>query len=125
MPSKFFDIALKKRSKHSKIFVDKSLDIVVQIHEIMERKGKTQKDLANALGKKESEISKWLSGWHNLTIKTIAKIEAVLGEDIIIIPMKISMPQRPKDSKKHKDNFEPLPDKVKKIEKAIVDTVKA
>ncbi len=36
-----------------------------------------QRDLANAMGKTEAEISKWLCGFHNFTIKTISKIEAV------------------------------------------------
>jgi hypothetical protein len=35
--------------------------------------------------KRDSEISKWLGGGHNFTIATIAKIEAVLGEDIISV----------------------------------------
>jgi transcriptional regulator with XRE-family HTH domain len=35
------------------------------------------------MGKSESEISKWLTGLHNLELRTIYKIEAVLGEDII------------------------------------------
>ena len=39
------------------------------------------------LNKKESEISKWLSGTHNFEIKTIAKIESVLEENIIQVPM--------------------------------------
>ena len=42
-----------------------------------------QKDLAKALGKNESEISKWLSGSHNFTLKTIARIEDVLGDKLL------------------------------------------
>jgi len=33
--------------------------------------------------KKPSEINKWLKGNHNLTLKTLAKLEAELGEPII------------------------------------------
>ena len=65
------------------LFVKHSFEIVDCIHEILERQGKEQKDIALALGKSESEISKWMSGTHNFTIKTIAKIEAVLREPII------------------------------------------
>ena len=65
--------------------VDLFLDIVYRIDEILKRKGWTQADLAKAMGKKEPEISKWLSGGHNFTIATIAKIEAALGEDIISV----------------------------------------
>lgn len=63
--------------------IDLSFDIVNRIHKILSRQGKTQKDLAKALGKRESEISKWMRGTHNFTIDTIAKISAALDEDII------------------------------------------
>ncbi|BAV05762.1 Helix-turn-helix [Filimonas lacunae] len=58
-------------------------DIVVRINEILAKKGLTQADLAHKLNKQPSEINKWLKGNHNLTLKTIAKLEAELGEDII------------------------------------------
>ena len=44
-----------------------------------------QKDLALRLGKKESEISRWMRGTHNFTIDTLISIEDVLGEPIIEI----------------------------------------
>ena len=61
------------------------MDIPYRIIEILNRKGWNQSDLAKTMGKKEAEISKWLSGAHNFTIATIAKIETALGEDIITI----------------------------------------
>ena len=73
----------KKISKDVEEFVQQSFDIVDRIHEILSKQGKEQKDLAKALGKTESEISKWMSGTHNFTIKTITKIEHVLGERIL------------------------------------------
>lgn len=42
-----------------------------------------QKDLARLMRKNESEISKWLSGTHNFTLRTIASISEALGEDIL------------------------------------------
>jgi transcriptional regulator with XRE-family HTH domain len=65
-----------------KRFVDSSFEVVNKIHEILERQGKTQRDLANLMGKNESEISKWMQGTHNFTLKSIAKIESVLGEKL-------------------------------------------
>ena len=38
------------------------------------------------MDKKPSEISRWLNGGQNLTLKSIAKLEAVLGETLIEIP---------------------------------------
>ncbi|MBD5184781.1 MAG: helix-turn-helix transcriptional regulator [Bacteroidales bacterium] len=55
------------------------------IHAILEERGLKQKDLANMLGKKESEISKWMRGTHNFTIDTISSIENVLGQAILQI----------------------------------------
>ena len=64
-----------------------SIDIGAQIFEYMKNENLNQKQLAAKLGKKESEISKWLNGSHNFTIETIAKIEDVFDKDIIIVPM--------------------------------------
>ncbi|MBD1362549.1 helix-turn-helix transcriptional regulator [Mucilaginibacter sp. ZT4R22] len=66
-----------------RIFVRQYTDIVVRINEIMAEKGYTQKDLAAKMNKKPSEINKWLKGNHNLTLKTLAKLEAELGEQLI------------------------------------------
>jgi transcriptional regulator with XRE-family HTH domain len=66
-----------------RIFVRQYTDIVLRINKILQAKGYTQKDLAERMNKKPSEINKWLKGNHNLTLKTIAKLEAELGEPII------------------------------------------
>lgn len=63
--------------------VDLSFMIVDRIHSILVEKGLKQKDLANLLGKKESEISKWMRGTHNFTIETIISIENILGMPIL------------------------------------------
>ena len=85
--SKYFDYALSQVSDEAKRFVDNNLGIANQIHSILEKQGKTQKDLADLLGKKESQVSRWLSGMHNFTVKTISKIEGVLNEKIITTPL--------------------------------------
>ena len=46
----------------------------------------TQKDFAQKLHKRESEISKWLTGRHNFTMQTIAKIETALSFPMVICP---------------------------------------
>lgn len=69
-------------------FVNKNLDISQQVYAHLDKKGWTQKDLAEKLDKSEAEVSKWLNGMHNLTLRSIAKIEAVLGEDVILTPLK-------------------------------------
>ena len=69
-----------------KIYVDLCNNIVDRVHDILEKKGITQRQLADSLDKYESEVSRWLSGDHNFTLRTIAKIQAFLGEKIIQIP---------------------------------------
>ncbi len=71
----------------NKAFVRKNLEISNQIQAILDEKGWSQKDFAQKLGKHESEVSKWLSGLHNLTLESIAKMEAVLESDIITTPL--------------------------------------
>lgn len=65
--------------------VEKNLAIAAKIQELLKDRGLKPADLARLLDKKPSEISKWLTGTHTFTTKTITKIETVLGADIIHI----------------------------------------
>lgn len=38
------------------------------------------------MNKSESEVSKWLNGVQNFTLKTLTKLEAALNNDILTIP---------------------------------------
>lgn len=68
-----------------KLQMELSVAIANRIYDILETMGMSQKDLAILLGKTETEVSRWLSGTHNLTIATICKISAALKEDILVI----------------------------------------
>lgn len=83
-----FDRLLSKTPKRVENFVDTSFDIVDEIDLNLNKKGKSRSDLAKMLDKNESEISKIMSGLHNLTIKTISKISTALDEKIITTPSK-------------------------------------
>jgi transcriptional regulator with XRE-family HTH domain len=85
--SKVLERLMARILPENKIFVKKNLEISEQIYSLLKEKNWTQKELANRLGKSESEISKLLSGLHNLTLKSIAKLEAELGSDIIVTPL--------------------------------------
>jgi transcriptional regulator with XRE-family HTH domain len=79
---------IRARTKPENVrFVQKNLKISHQIAVLLKEKGWSQKDLAKKIGKQESEVSKLLSGRHNITLHTLTKIETVLGEDIIITPI--------------------------------------
>lgn len=86
MKNPILEARRKKIPLDQKILFEKNFAIMEQIFLILAKKGKDQKYLADSLNKSESEISKWLRGNHNFTMKTIAKIEAVLGEAILICP---------------------------------------
>jgi ribosome-binding protein aMBF1 (putative translation factor) len=83
----YFDKFLKSIPEQTKRSARISLDIASQINAILKKKNISQRELAFRLDKKESEISKWLSGNHNFTIKTLAGIETILGEDIVTVPI--------------------------------------
>ncbi|MCH5328868.1 MAG: helix-turn-helix transcriptional regulator [Coprobacter sp.] len=70
--------------------VSLNIDIANRISDILRAKGITQRKFAEMMGKRESEISRWLKGTHGFTTKTLAKISAILGERIIDIPHKES-----------------------------------
>ena len=81
-----FRDCLSKVSDQTRAQFNLSFEIADRIDAILKRKGMTQKDLANKMGKRESEISKWLTGRHNFTTNTISGISMALGEPIILIP---------------------------------------
>jgi len=94
--NKRFEEIRKSTPKEIDLYLTRSFDIVDRIYEILQLKNLDQKDLALLLGKKESEISKWMSGTHNFTLKTLAKIEGVLGAPIIkVISKEMPFEQRP------------------------------
>ncbi len=81
--NKLMDEIRQTMTPEMKKQMELSVSIANRIYEILEEKGMSQKDLAYALGKTETEVSRWLSGTHNLTTATIAKISVALGQDII------------------------------------------
>ena len=83
MTNLLFRESVENVSPDVRRFVDISFRVAEKIDETLKRKELTQKDLAILLGKKESEVSRWLTGRHNFTLTTIAKIESVLGEHLL------------------------------------------
>ena len=82
MQNQYFDqVQVPESSKH---FIDNSLQIADEIILLLKEKGLTLKQLADALGMKKSYASKWLTGLHNFDLDTISKIEAVLGENVLL-----------------------------------------
>lgn len=63
--------------------VNLSSEIIMRIDEILRRKGMTQRELARKLGKSEAVVSRWTTGFPNLTLRSIAQLSEALGESLI------------------------------------------
>ncbi|MBE6244121.1 MAG: helix-turn-helix transcriptional regulator [Bacteroidales bacterium] len=65
--------------------VDLEFAISDRICELMKKKGLSKLELARSLGKRPSEVTKWVSGQHNFTIRTLSLLSAFFGEDLIMV----------------------------------------
>ena len=83
-----FRECLAQVSEKTRAEFNLSFEIADYIDAILKKKGLTQKELAKKMGKRESEVSRWLTGRHNFTTNTLADISLALGEPIIIVPHK-------------------------------------
>ncbi len=86
MRNKIFQEVLDEAPKEVEIFVRLYADLVLLINSVLKEKGLTQKALADQMDKRPSEIHKWLSGEHNFTLRSLAKLEAELGVKLIEVP---------------------------------------
>lgn len=62
-----------------------SFEISNRLDALMQERGLTKKQLADAIGKRPSEITRWLSGEHNFTIATLGMLSAFFGQPIITV----------------------------------------
>ena len=60
-----------------------SFAISNRIDTLMRQRGLNRKQLAEALGKRPNEITRWLSGEHNFTLATIAKLSTFFRNPIV------------------------------------------
>lgn len=63
-----------------------SADIICRLDNILKSKGISQRELARRMGRSEAVISRWTTGFPNLTLKTIAELSEAVGEPLIIVP---------------------------------------
>lgn len=68
--------------------VDMEMALSDRIYNLMISRGLTKAEFARAIGKRPCEITKWLSGQHNFTIKTISMLSAFFGEPLVSIAVK-------------------------------------
>lgn len=80
-----FKEEVSKISSEIRKEIDMSWAISDKIDAILKERGLSQKDFAKKMKKSEAEVSRWLGGTHNFTLRTIAKISEALNVNIISI----------------------------------------
>lgn len=83
--AQLFDECLVSVPNDVKLELDMSFAIADKIDMILREKNISQKQLAKRMGKTEAEVSRWLGGTHNFTLRTIAKISDALGVKLLSI----------------------------------------
>ncbi|MDD5819263.1 MAG: helix-turn-helix transcriptional regulator [Bacteroidales bacterium] len=63
--------------------IQMSAAIIARIDSILKEKNMSQRDLARKLGKSEAVVSRWTTGFPNLTLRSIAELSVALGEPLI------------------------------------------
>ena len=70
--------------------VQLSASIIARIDAILKEKNMTQRDLARKMGKSDAVVSRWTTGFPNLTLRSIAEISAALQEPLIFVPEEVA-----------------------------------
>ena len=76
---------ITKVSPEDKKTADYTFAMSDRLDAIMKEKGISQRELARMTGKRPSEVTRWLSGTHNFTLATIAKLSVALGHDFVAV----------------------------------------
>jgi ribosome-binding protein aMBF1 (putative translation factor) len=71
----------------------KRMLLAARIDDKIRDRGLSNQEFAYMMGKKPSEISKWLSGTHNFTTETLWEIERVLNIQLVAGPISPSREQ--------------------------------
>ena len=83
--AQLFEECLAQVPNDVKMELDMSFALADKIDAILHEKHISQKQLAKKMGKTEAEVSRWLGGTHNFTLRTIAKISDALGVKLITL----------------------------------------
>lgn len=65
--------------------VDLSFAIAKRLDGLIKSHGMTKKEFATAFGCRPSEVTKWLSGQQNFTIRTLARLSTFFGEPLVSV----------------------------------------
>ncbi len=66
-------------------YVERNLKLVNRVADRLQELGWSQEEFARRLGKRPSQVSKWMTGLQNMTLLTISEIENVIGVDLLSV----------------------------------------
>lgn len=82
-PSKSLDFLGNKEKSVKQIYAIKSMALTEYINNFVEDKDFKQSEVAEKLDMFESQLSRWLSGVHNMTLQSIMKLESACSIEIL------------------------------------------
>lgn len=86
MRSSVLQELLDETPKDLRLMLKMHAQISMRVKELMDEAGISQKELAERMGKKPSELNKWLKSGHNMTLRSMAKLQIALEKVVIQVP---------------------------------------
>lgn len=83
--TKLFDQIVAETPPELKKQLDMSFAIADKLDATLKERGMNQKEFARMIGHTQAEVSRWLSGTHNFTLATLAKISVALGVNLFTV----------------------------------------
>ena len=83
--AKLFDQIVAETPPELKKQLDMSFAIDDKLDATLKELGLTQKEFAHMIGHTQAEVSRWLSGTHNFTLATLAKISVALDVNLFTV----------------------------------------
>jgi transcriptional regulator with XRE-family HTH domain len=88
MRSSVLQDLLDETPKDLRLMLKMQAQISLRVKELMREAGMSQKELAQKMEKTPAELNKWLRPGHNMTLRSISKLELALGKIILEVPKK-------------------------------------
>lgn len=84
-----FNRLLNAIPQHERVESDIAFRVAQRVDFLMRKNNISQSDLARGLDKDHAQISRWMSGMHNFSLRTLAELEIFFKEEILVSPTAI------------------------------------
>ena len=84
-----FNRLLNAIPQQERVESDIAFRVAERVDFLMRKNKVSQSDLARGLDKDHAQISRWMSGRHNFSLKTLAELEIFFKEEILVSPTAI------------------------------------